>query len=56
MCAGDVTLEPAIEGEELDGWGVTHQCRNFDAIKDFVDAHSLGSGHIIDVPHEIPAT
>lgn len=54
MCAGDMTLEPAMEAVELDGWGVTHHCRNFDAIREFAEAHSLGSEQIIDMPHEVP--
>lgn len=44
MCAGDVSLEPVEENEELDvrsgdGWGVTHQCRNYQRILDFAEKH-----------------
>ncbi len=40
MCAGDTALEKAIVFEGVrkpgvDGWGVTHQCRHWDLIRDF---------------------
>lgn len=41
MCNGDPTLEKARTGDDgkpargVDGWGVGHECRNFDAIFEF---------------------
>lgn len=44
MCNGDTTLEKAraVNGKlvrGVDGWGVEHECRDFDAIYDFAAAH-----------------
>lgn len=46
MCAGDMTLEPAFEltGEDagvqgVNGWGVEHQCRNYQTMYDFAEEH-----------------
>jgi hypothetical protein len=46
MCAGDTTLERAavvngqIVGEvKVDGWGVTHQCRDWQSIYSFTAEH-----------------
>ena len=43
MCAGDTTLEWPKEGSKgvVDGWGVTHQCRNWDDIVKFVEGHQV---------------
>lgn len=40
MCFGDPALEPAkVDGDgvrrNVDGWGATHQCRDWDALHDF---------------------
>lgn len=48
LCHGDMTLEPAqvVDGERIhavQGWGVSHQCRNFDIIKEFSEKHGDGS-------------
>lgn len=48
LCAGDMTLEPAeVEGgkraHSVDGWGVVHQCRNFDSVFEFAEKHGDGS-------------
>lgn len=45
MCAGDMTLEPAIEYTEIGrkgvaGWGVEHRCRNYQTMKDFAEEHA----------------
>jgi hypothetical protein len=44
MCAGDMTLEPAykymLKNEEVravNGWGVTHQCRDFEGIRGWAE-------------------
>jgi hypothetical protein len=39
MCAGDTALEHAVKEdgkvvEDVDGWGVEHECRDFGAIFD----------------------
>lgn len=53
MCAGDMTLEPAVEYKEIGrkgvaGWGVEHRCRNFQAMKDFAEEHTyLNSSGIL---------
>lgn len=44
MCAGDISLELVEENEELDvrsvdGWGATHQCRNYQQIFDLAEKH-----------------
>ncbi|KAF8865830.1 hypothetical protein BDZ45DRAFT_376097 [Acephala macrosclerotiorum] len=44
MCAGDMTLEPAVEYTDIgrkgvEGWNVEHRCRNFQAMKDFAEEH-----------------
>ncbi|CZR59239.1 uncharacterized protein PAC_09131 [Phialocephala subalpina] len=44
MCAGDMTLEPAVEYTDIgrkgvEGWNVEHRCRNFQAMKDFAEGH-----------------
>lgn len=43
MCAGDTTLEWPKEGSKgvVDGWGVTHQCRDWDDIVEFVGKHQV---------------
>ena len=48
MCAGDVTLEPILPEEVNEGWGVEHQCRDYDAIQEFVTARRIGNSPIID--------
>ena len=40
MCAGDSALEKAVVEngqivEDVDGWGVEHKCKDFDAIYGF---------------------
>ena len=44
MCAGDLTLESArVEKDgsriQVDGWGIAHQCRDWNAIKTFAIEH-----------------
>jgi len=45
MCNGDTTLEKARTGDDgklvrgVDGWGVEHVCRNFDAMYTFAAEH-----------------
>jgi len=44
MCNGDTTLERGrvVDGKVtrgVDGWGIQHECRDFDAIYAFADAH-----------------
>ncbi|KIW66172.1 hypothetical protein PV04_08373 [Phialophora macrospora] len=43
MCAGDVTLEPILPEVNNQGRAIKHQCRDFDAVQEFVNAHDLGS-------------
>ncbi|KAI5370418.1 Putative mycotoxin biosynthesis protein UstYa [Septoria linicola] len=50
MCAGDLTLEwPRTEADgrrfAVDGWGVEHQCKSWDAMADFVERHAVGRHH-----------
>ncbi|KAK4500700.1 hypothetical protein PRZ48_008889 [Zasmidium cellare] len=50
LCAGDMTLEPAEvqNGERIhsvDGWGVTHQCRDFEKILEFAERSEPDSEH-----------
>lgn len=53
MCAGDMTLEPAVEYKEIGrkgvaGWDVEHNCRSFQAMKDFAEQHTyLNSSGIL---------
>jgi hypothetical protein len=40
MCAGDTSLERSREEDgkivqDVDGWGVQHECRNYDTIYQF---------------------
>jgi hypothetical protein len=44
MCAGDTTLEKSIVGEndglvkqDVEGWGVVHECKDYGAIFDFAE-------------------
>jgi hypothetical protein len=44
MCAGDMTLEKAFinDGQRIegsDGWGITHECRDWTVMYDFALAH-----------------
>ncbi len=44
MCHGDTTLEKAktVDGKlmrAVDGWGVTHECRDYDTIYAYAAAH-----------------
>jgi len=44
MCTGDTTLEKArtVDGKlvrGVDGWGVTHECRDYDSIFNFAEAY-----------------
>ncbi|USW52124.1 Putative mycotoxin biosynthesis protein UstYa [Septoria linicola] len=43
MCAGDMTLEWPKQGSEgiVDGWGVQHECKSWDAILSYVDQHGV---------------
>jgi Mycotoxin biosynthesis protein UstYa len=40
-CAGDMTAEPASHNDSkvIDGWGVAHQCKSFDAAAEFMKSH-----------------
>lgn len=42
MCAGDMTLEPVLDlgdvtVQAVDGWGVEHRCRSFEAMKGWAE-------------------
>lgn len=38
MCSSDTTLEWIMkDGREVDGWGVTHVCRNFKELFDWTE-------------------
>jgi hypothetical protein len=44
MCNGDTTLEKpsTVNGKPMrgvDGWGVAHECRDYDAIYSYADTH-----------------
>lgn len=44
LCAGDLTIEPArVESDgrriQVDGWGISHQCKDLDAILSWVEAN-----------------
>jgi hypothetical protein len=51
MCAGDMTIEHAREpplGQKrltTDGWGVTHQCRNWDEMLAWTLSHKANVSH-----------
>ena len=51
MCAGDMTIEHAREpplGQKrltTDGWGVTHQCRNWDEMMAWTLSHKANVSH-----------
>lgn len=47
MCAGDSTLEKAmvVDGRVVrgvNGWNVTHQCRDWESLYDFASRHRSG--------------
>jgi len=47
MCAGDSTLEKAIVVDAqvvagVNGWNVTHQCRDWASLYDFASSHRAG--------------
>ncbi|OBT61551.1 hypothetical protein VE03_08911 [Pseudogymnoascus sp. 23342-1-I1] len=50
MCAGDTTLETAVVnadghlGRSFDGWGDVHECRSYQTIFDFAEAHRVKDG------------
>ena len=52
MCASDVTLEHLQSGAEgviasVDGWGTTHQCRNYQEVSDWATSFRVsGDGGI----------
>ncbi|KAF2094940.1 hypothetical protein NA57DRAFT_15870, partial [Rhizodiscina lignyota] len=44
MCSGDMALEKAALKDQkpvrsVNGWGVTHQCRDWDAMFEWVERH-----------------
>lgn len=47
MCIGDTTLETALVNEDgelepgFDGWGDVHECRSYETIYDFAQAHRV---------------
>ena len=47
MCAADATLEHVQEGnEDMDavvGWGIGHQCRDWNVIWQFAEDHAMYS-------------
>jgi hypothetical protein len=50
MCSADMSLEKARIDEQgqvelaVDGWGVEHQCRSWDAVETFAAKHGLRTG------------
>ena len=43
MCAADSILELVdVDGTSTDGWGSTHQCRDFDALFEWAESNTLG--------------
>lgn len=43
MCAADSTLELVdVDGTSTDGWGSTHECRDFDALFEWAESNTLG--------------
>ena len=51
MCGGDMTLEWPAPGQRVnvDGWGISHQCQDWNAIYEWSSAHRspLNISHII---------
>jgi hypothetical protein len=53
MCAGDMTLEKAkvnANGErirDVNGWGVEHECKDWDAIMRWSEKHRSDDSHVI---------
>ena len=47
QCAGDMTLEPAMPGDEgaVDGWGVLHQCRDWSTAFRWTQENEPGGRH-----------
>ena len=50
MCAGDTTIEDSVvlpgRGDStVEGWGITHQCKNWDALVDWTLKHRAPSDH-----------
>ncbi|KFY58773.1 hypothetical protein V496_05976 [Pseudogymnoascus sp. VKM F-4515 (FW-2607)] len=47
MCTGDTTLETALMNDDgelvpgFDGWGDVHECRSYETIYDFAQAHRV---------------
>jgi hypothetical protein len=46
MCHGDLTLEPPLYVTDTTfagptGWGITHRCRDWDYIHDFITEHMV---------------
>jgi len=55
MCAADITLENLQESKDghaslasVDGWGTTHQCRDYDAVKQWAEDHRASDDGGID--------
>ncbi|TKA27395.1 hypothetical protein B0A50_05007 [Salinomyces thailandicus] len=48
MCAGDMTVEwPRVEADgsrfAVDGWGITHECKSWDAIMQYMQEHTISN-------------
>merc|ERR1711939_459646 len=48
MCAGDMTIEwPRVEADgsrfAVDGWGITHECKSWDAIMQYMQENSVSN-------------
>lgn len=68
MCNADTTIEhPRVEIDGTrkftDGWGVRHQCKSWDQVYAFVEAHKgsnmtgiLNPADIVDVPSSMIGT
>lgn len=50
MCSADMSLEKARIDEQgkielaVDGWGVEHKCRSWDAVETFASKHGFRTG------------
>ncbi|KAH8798664.1 hypothetical protein F5884DRAFT_140348 [Xylogone sp. PMI_703] len=46
MCSGDISLESVRNGS-VDGWNTKHQCRDYEAIKEFATRRADGATGIV---------
>lgn len=54
MCAGDMSMEwPRTESDgrkiAVDGWGIVHECKNWDHIMKYMDKAHFNNSMRIDI-------